>query len=265
MKKIKLILFMFLAFAIHSCDNFAEDLEGDQTDIIGTTGTGTGTTGTGTTGTGTGTTGTGTSTSIYNGSKPTGNYWSRNDGIGKAYLSLSGATAKACSGGKETIGTFNSSKPSMTFTIGSDVIEFPLLFTNGLLIVGVPNQAVTTNNPTQYVAASNYSCGGGGSTTSGKGTIMVWSDVPAYGFKYNFNGIYVDIDGSTGTVYGGHYTSAPSCGATYCYTKEVAVGTYVVVGKVYPLKPLSGPTPPTYTVSHTVKVEANLCTKLVIR
>lgn len=152
MKKIKLILFMFLAFAINSCDNLGEDLGGDQTDSGSTTGTGTGTSGTG------------TSTSIYNGSKPTGNYWSRNDGAGTAYLSLSGSTAKACSGGKETIGTFNSSKPSMTFTIGTDVIEFPLLYTNGLLIVGVPNQAVTTNNPTQYVATSNYPCGTGGTT-----------------------------------------------------------------------------------------------------
>ncbi|TRX22880.1 hypothetical protein FNW25_10520 [Flavobacterium franklandianum] len=152
MKKIKLIVFMFLAITVNSCDNMGEDLGDYQTE----SGSGTGA--------GTGTTGTGSSGGIYNGSKPTGNYWSRNDGAGIAYLSLSGSTAKACSGGKETIGTFNSSKPSMTFTIGTDVIEFPLLFINGKLIVGVPNQAVTTNNPTQYVASSNYPCVTGGIT-----------------------------------------------------------------------------------------------------
>lgn len=254
MKKIKLLLFMLLAVAVSSCDIGEEDLGKDfgedQTDSSTI---------------GTGTNGTGTSGGIYNGSKPTGNYWSRNDGAGTAYLSLSGSTAKACSGGKETIGTFNSSKPSMTFTIGTDVLEFPLLYINGLLIVGVPNQAVTTNNPTQYVATSNYPCGAGGTTTSGKGSIMVWSDVPENGFKYGFNYISVTINGSISTVYGGKYTSAPSCGSTLCFTKEVAPGTYVVEGKVYPLKPLSGPTPSTYSVSYTVKVEANLCTKVLIR
>lgn len=262
MKKTALILFMFLALSISSCD-IAEDSDSSQTDSYSSTGSGTGTTGsTGTTGTSTG-----TSTSIYNGSKPTGAFWSRSDGAGTAYLSLSGSTAKACASGKETIGTFNSSKPSMTFTIGKDVIEFPLLFSNGNLYVGAPAQAVTTHNAqTLYTATSNYPCGTStGGTTTGKGTIMVWSDVPQYGFKYSFNAISVNINGSIGTVYGGAYTAAPSCGATYCFTKEVNVGTYTVTGTIYPLKPLTGATPPTYTVSYTVKVDANTCTRVLIR
>ncbi|SHG51001.1 hypothetical protein SAMN05443549_104277 [Flavobacterium fluvii] len=199
MKKNKLILFMFIAFAINSCDNLGEDLGGDQTNSDSTTGTGT---------VGTGTSGTGTSGSIYNGSKPTGNYWSRNDGAGTAYLSLSGSIAKACSSGKETIGTFNSSKPSMTFTIGKDVLEFPLLFTNGLLIVGVPNQAVTTNNPTQYVATSNYPCGTGGTTAvlHPKGQFKIIINKPT-GNCSSLNTTLYHLAWKAGTVVSNSYNS----------------------------------------------------------
>src|SRR5687768_17138979 len=70
----------------------------------------------------------GTSGSQIGGSP--GPYWSRNDGQRTAYLSLSGGTAKACAGGEETLGTFSSSKPSMTFVIQGERIEFPLEFRN---------------------------------------------------------------------------------------------------------------------------------------
>jgi hypothetical protein len=107
-----------------------------------------------------------------------GPYWSRNDGQRTAYVYLSGGTAKACSGGVETLGTFNSSKPSMTFIIGSDRIEFPLRFLTTSnqtttssdamsLLVGVPDQAVNTNTATWYVKSSTYTCAGGGSTGGG--------------------------------------------------------------------------------------------------
>lgn len=250
MKKIKLILFMFLALAVSSCDIGEEEYAGDQTNSDSTTGTGTG--------------GTGTSGGIYNGSKPTGNYWSRNDGAGTAYLSLSGSTAKACSSGKETIGTFNSSKPSMTFTIGTDVLEFPLLYTNGLLIVGVPNQAVTTNNPTQYVATSNYPCGAGGATTAAKGTIMIWTSATT-SYACGFDSLNVEISGTSsasGTIYIGHYTQAPQCGSTYCYTKEVVPGTYYIKGIVYPFKLLNGQYCQYTSAVQTVTVYSNQCTKV---
>lgn len=261
MKKITILLFIISIFALNSCEDLGDDLSSEESEYYNDDDTDN-TNGTGSNGTG---------SSIYNGSTPTGKYWSRNDGLGTAYLSLSGSIAKACSGGVETIGTFNSSKPSMTFTIGKDVLEFPLLFSNGELYLGAPAQAVTTHNAqTQYVATTKYACGSGsgGSATPSKGTLMVWSDVPEYGFKYGFNGINVSISSGTNdfsTVYGGHYTSAPSCGATYCYTKDLEPGTYTVTGKIYPLQPLTGPKPPNYTVNHTVTVVANQCTKVVIR
>jgi hypothetical protein len=258
MKKITLILFMLSAFVISSCESVEDEPSSDEQTIDNSgnnSNSGTGT---------------GTGSSIYNGSSPTGNYWSRNDGMGTASLSLSGTTAKACTDGKETIGSFNSAKPSMTFTIGKDVFEFPLLFTNGKLYVGAPAQAVDTHNAqTQYISDTKYNCGSssGGTTTSAKGTIMVWSDVPEYGFKYGFNAINVRISSvsDTGTVFGGAYTSEPSCGATYCFTKEVEPGSYTVTGKIYPLQPLSGPKPTNYTVSYTVIVVSNKCTKVVMR
>lgn len=269
MEKITLMLFMLTAFAISSCEDLDE--ESYDEDTIDNTNTGTGTvtgTGTGTNNnTGTGSGGSTSNSSIFNGSAPTGKYWTRNDGLGTASLSLSGTTAKACTDGKETIGTFNASKPSMTFTIGKDVLEFPLLFQNGNLYLGAPNKYVDVYNAqTQYAPSKTYGCGSGSGSTA-KGTIMVWSDVPEYGFKYDFNGIYVSISGvaDTSTVYGGHYTSAPACGSTYCFTKDVEPGSYTVTGKVYPLQPISGPKPPTYSVSYTVTVVSGQCTKVLIR
>lgn len=178
MKKITLLLFVLLAFLVNSCEELTED----TSDYSTNTETGTSGTGTGTGTSGTGTSGTGTGSSIYNGSDPTGIYWSRNDGLGTAYLSLSGSTAKVCSAGKETIGSFNSSKPSMTFTIGKDVLEFPLLFSNGKLYVGAPAQAVYTHNAqTQYVSTSKYTCtsSSGGTTTTApeKGSVIFWSNL----------------------------------------------------------------------------------------
>jgi hypothetical protein len=206
---------------------------------------------------------------IYNGSTQTGMYWQRNDGQGLAYLSLSGSTAKACVGNKETIGTFNSSKPSMTFIIGNDVLEFPLLFTDGVLYVGAPDQAVNTHNAqTLYVKTNTYACNSsssGGTSTTAKGNVLIWSSVKEYGFKYGFNAMNVSVSGSNGTIYGGHYTSAPSCGSTYCFTKELNPGTYTVTGTIYPLKPLTGPTPPTYTISKTFTVYANQCTAVELK
>lgn len=175
MKKITLFFLLLLTFSFYSCEDLTEDTSEEETIENGTgieTGTGTGTG----TGSGTGSGGTG----IYNGSKPTGNYWSRNDGLGTAYLSLSGSTAKACANGTETIGTFNASKPSMTFTIGKDVLEFPLLFQSGKLYVGAPAQAVSTHNAqTQYVSTTKYTCGSssGGTTTPEKGSVVFWSNL----------------------------------------------------------------------------------------
>lgn len=172
MKKITLLLFMLSAFAVSSCESIDDESAEEQTEETnGGTQNGNGT------GTGSG----GSGTSIFNGSTPTGKYWSRNDGQGTASLSLSGSTAKACADGKETVGTFNSSKPSMTFTIGKDVLEFPLLFTNGKLYVGAPSQAVYTHNAqTQYVSNTKYACGsgtGGTATTPEKGNVIFWSNL----------------------------------------------------------------------------------------
>lgn len=175
MKKITNLLFILLALALYSCDVIDELDELDSPSESSNSGIDTGT------GTGSGT-GTGTGTGIYNGSAPTGIYWKRNDGVRIAYLSLSGSTAKACDGVNETLGTFNSSKPSMTFIIGKDIIEFPLLFTNGVLYVGAPDQAVNTHNAqTQYVVSNTYTCGsnsGGGSVVSPeKGNVIFWSNL----------------------------------------------------------------------------------------
>ncbi|MCE6991460.1 hypothetical protein [Dyadobacter sp. CY323] len=103
------------------------------------------------------------------------------------------------------------------------------------------------------------SCGG---VASGKGTIMVWCSLPEYGFPNGHNVINVSISsvGGTGYVSAGQYKSAPACGATYCYTREVTPGEHRVSGKIYFIKPLGGEAPPPYSTSKTVTVYANQCT-----
>lgn len=107
------------------------------------------------------------------GSGGSGSYWSRNDGQRTAYISFEGSVAKTCVGGAVTTGTYNASEPSMTFVISGNTIKFPLKFSGGKLIVGVPDQAINTNNATEYVKSNDFPCSGGGSgsgTGSGSGS-----------------------------------------------------------------------------------------------
>ena len=77
--------------------------------------------------------------------------WKRGDGQ-VAYVKFEGSTAYSCANGVITEGTFNKSDPSMTYVIQGNTIKFPLKFvdTNSLL-VGVPDQAINTNNATMYI------------------------------------------------------------------------------------------------------------------
>lgn len=202
--------------------------------------------------------------------------WVRNDGQAIAYIRFEGSTATTCVNGVMTAGTFSVSASTATFVVGGQTIVFPLQMSGTKLIVKVPAQGNANHVPTEYIKSTNWPCGAtgggnngggnnGGGGTAAKGTILVWSNAPENGFIYGFNSMFVTVAGSNSTIYGGHYTSAPSCGATYCFTKEVAPGTYTVTGAIYPLKPLSGPTPPTYTTSQTVTVAANQCTKVNLK
>ncbi|MBB5396750.1 hypothetical protein [Mucilaginibacter sp. AK015] len=219
--------------------------------------------------------------------------WARNDGQGNAYLKLSGTTAIACSGGAATTGTYNAGASTMTFVVGGQTIVFPLRMKNGKLIVGVPAQGTVNNQETEYIKSNIWPCGsggggtgtggagtgtgngggtgagnGGGSGQPAKGSLIVWTNQTEYGWKpQGINVMYVDVVGvsSTNSIFGGHYTSAPSCGAKYCYTVDLAPGRYTVTGKVYFLKGLDGVTPPTYSTSQTVQVMAGQCANVMLR
>ena len=58
----------------------------------------------------------------------------------ETYVKFVGSNAITCSGGVETVGSFNASEPSMTFVIGEEVIKFPLKINGSALLVGVPNR-----------------------------------------------------------------------------------------------------------------------------
>ena len=107
----------------------------------------------------------------------------------------------------------------------------------------------------------------GSVVAAAKGTIMVWTSVPKNGFPYGYNVMTVNISTIAGFGYvdGGYYTTAPSCGSQYCYTREIAPGQHQVSGVIYYIKPLVGETPPTYKKSKTVTVYANQCTKVDLR
>lgn len=109
-----------------------------------------------------------------NGSGPggsgSGSYWSRNDGQRTAYISFEGSVARTCVNGAVTVGTYNASEPSMTFVISGNTIKFPLKYSGGKLIVGVPDQAINTNNATEYVKSNDFPCGGGSGSGNGSGS-----------------------------------------------------------------------------------------------
>ena len=112
---------------------------------------------------------------------PYGN-WSRGDGQ-TAYVKFSGTTAQSCANGVITTGTFNASAPSMTFVINEDVITFPLKFNdNNTLLVGVPDQAINTNNATLYYRSDKFCNEDGGGSNKGKAIFWISSD-----FNYGYS------------------------------------------------------------------------------
>lgn len=218
MKHLRSLLVFTSILFMSSCGLLEPEPEPEPT-TTGTGGTGTNTgTGTGTgTGAGTGTgSGSGSATSGSPSTTSTGAYWSRNDGVATASLSLSGSVAKACANGKETIGTYKSSYPqSMTYVVSGNTITFPLQFEkNGVdLLVGVPEQGINTNTATYYKKASSYNCnstGGGGTTTPvAKGSAIIYTNLKKTGYSYN---VYLRVKGFEQMSYiTKQHASAPSC------------------------------------------------------
>lgn len=126
----------------------------------------------------------------------------------------------------------------------------------------VSGNCVSVSNGAQYgtLTACQTNC----STTQAQGQLMIWTNMPTNGFPCGFNALNVEIYGvnlNGNTVYGGYYTAAPACGATYCYTKSLAPGTYTVRGHNYAFGTTCGAytTPP-----KTVTVYSNQCTKVVV-
>lgn len=148
--------------------------------------------------------------------------WKR-DGM-ETYLRLGESSAIACTNGNITNGTFNPSEPSMTFVIQGDVLKFPLMFTNGQLLVGVPDQGVNTHNAQYYSKADENTCldgggnGGGGNATTGNATFWVQTDLGC-------GNITVVLNGTSGVI-SNYYSSNPSCNASGSANFELPAGTY---------------------------------------
>lgn len=124
---------------------------------------------------------------------------------------------------------------------------------------------------------------GSGGTTPGttpptttpvpKGQVLVWTNQVEYGWKPagykgtggGYNVMNVTILSLSGTISGGHYTSEPSCGATYGFTASLAPGKYTVYGKIYFLKDLYGNSYSPYSTSQTFTVYSNQCTKVLLK
>jgi hypothetical protein len=126
----------------------------------------------------------------------------------------------------------------------------------------VSGNCVSVSSGAQYgtLSACQTNC----SNTQPQGQLMIWTNMPLNGFPCGFNSLYVDIYGvnlNGNTIYGGYYTSAPSCGATYCFTKSLAPGTYTVRGYNYAF---GSSCAAYYTNPKTVTVYSNQCTKVVV-
>lgn len=137
----------------------------------------------------------------------------------ETYVKFVGSNAITCSGGVETVGSFNASEPSMTFVIGEEVIKFPLKINGSALLVGVPNQAIETHNAQIYYRSDAFPCDGGGG--SGEGNIIFWisSDMGC-------GNINVTLQGQGSGSISSYYSSSPNCGASGCANFTVAPGTY---------------------------------------
>ncbi|MEQ1732868.1 MAG: hypothetical protein ABL940_04300 [Bacteroidia bacterium] len=84
--------------------------------------------------------------------------WKRNDGVA-SYLKLGGTSAKVCSGGSVTNGTFNSSAPSATFTVSGQTHVFTFSISNGLLYMDVPPTSTNPNHVvTEYIKTTAWPC-----------------------------------------------------------------------------------------------------------
>lgn len=148
--------------------------------------------------------------------------WKR-DGM-ESYLRFGQSSATACTNGNVTNGTFNPSEPSMTFVIQGEILKFPLMFTNGKLLVGVPNQGVNTHNAQYYSKAVENPCldpggnGGGGNANTGNATFWVQSDLGCGNITVVINGISRFISY--------YYSSNPSCNASGSANFELPAGTY---------------------------------------
>ncbi len=140
----------------------------------------------------------------------------------ETYVKFVGSNAITCSGGVETVGSFNSSEPSMTFVIGEEVIKFPLKVNGNTLLVGVPNQALETHNAQIYYKSDAFPCdGGGGGGGSGEGNIMFW-----IGSDLGCGSISVTLQSEGSGSITSYYGSSPDCGASGCANFTVAPGTY---------------------------------------
>lgn len=115
--------------------------------------------------------------------------WERNDGQASTYLKLEGAVATTCNSGTETIGTFNSSVPSATFTVSGVTYVFPLIMqSENVLIVQVPDQSNNANHvDTEYIRSDLWPCsgGGGGGGSSNCFVGAVWKKSDCNGAIYN--------------------------------------------------------------------------------
>ncbi|MHC2990237.1 hypothetical protein OB13_01025 [Pontibacter sp. HJ8] len=222
---LKLCMFLMLLTLHVGCETT------EDPDPVADPGTGSGSGSGSGSGTGSGS-GSGTGSGSGSGSSTqTGIYWSRNDGNGTAYLYLSGTVAKACANGKETLGNFNASEPSMTFNIEGTVLKFPLKFDGNSLLVGVPSQGVNTHNATYYAKSSVYTCSGGssggggsggGTGTTSNGQVLFWTASKTLGGSY----INVYVEGAYVGQITSYYSTGPSCGASGSASVTKAPGTY---------------------------------------
>lgn len=155
--------------------------------------------------------------------------WKR-DGM-ETYLRFSQTIAIACTNGKLTNGSFNPSAPSMTFDIEGEILTFPLMFANGKLLVGVPEQGVNTHNA-QYYSKTDYNAcmnsgntnggnnnGNGSNETTGNATFWLQNDLEC-------GNITVELNGVSTTITSYYPTGNPGCNASGSANFELPGGTY---------------------------------------
>ena len=137
--------------------------------------------------------------------------WERADGQATTYLKIEETVATTCNNETETVGTFDSSVPSVTFVVNGTTHEFKMRMEQGLLILDVPPTSTNPNHvETEYHKYDTWPCGGSNGGFMATDINGNWEHIPSGTIveisSASGNGIYKAGSAPSGAIGGNSLT-----------------------------------------------------------